>query len=180
VVLDTTAPALAVMATANETKVPVVTLTGTVSDTGTGISKVTVNGNPVAIGADGKFSVNVGLMEGTNNITVSAYDFAGNVKTVTLSVKYTYMPELNDLNNKIDSTKSDLSNQINSMGMNAMLLAVLALLIAILAIVLTFARKPKSPASEVPKEENAVEQSEHAEETPAETTPKNPKKTQHT
>ena len=178
VVLDTTAPALAVMASANETKVPVVTLTGTVFDTGTGISKVTVNGNPVAIGADGKFSVNVGLMEGINNITVSAYDFAGNVKTVTLSVKYTYMPELNDLNNKIDGTKSDLSNQINSMGMNTMLLAVLALLIAILAIVLTFARRPKSPTSEVPKEENAIEQSEPAEETPAETTPKNPKKTQ--
>jgi len=196
VVLDTTAPTLTVTPSANETKVPVVTLTGTVSDAGTGIAKVTVNGNLVAVGSDGKFTANVGLLEGTNTITVNAYDLVGNVKTMTLSVKYTYIPELSDLynrdnqtnqkiddtnnalNNKIDTTKSDLGDQINSTGMNAMLLAVLGIILAIVAIILTFVMRPKSPTPEAPTSVTETPSEPAQESIPAETAPENPEQPQ--
>lgn len=173
VVLDTQAPTLSVTAAATETKVPVVTINGTVSDAGTGVAKVTVNGNLVTVGTDGKFTANVGLLEGTNTITVIAYDLAGNAKSSTLSVKYTYVPELSDvnnkinqtnqnldnakdqLNNKIDDSKNSLTDSINSTGLNAMLLAVMGIILAIVAIVLPFVMKPKPPVPEAPKEWSA-------------------------
>lgn len=190
VVLDTQAPTLSVTASATETKVPVVTLNGTVSDAGTGVAKVTVNGNLVTVGSDGKFTANVGLLEGTNTITVIAYDVAGNAKTSTLSVKYNYVPELGDvnnkinqtnqdlnnakdqLNNKIDDTKNNLSDSINSTGLNAMLLAVLGIILAVVAIVLQFVMKPKPPATEAPKEWSAP--TETPSEPATETTPSEP------
>ncbi|MCX8173904.1 MAG: Ig-like domain-containing protein [Thermoplasmata archaeon] len=197
VVMDTQAPTLSVSAAATETKVPVVTINGTVTDAGTGVAKVTVNGNLVTVGTDGKFTANVGLLEGANTITVVAYDLAGNAKTATISVKYNYVPELSDvnnkinqtnqdlnnakdqMNNKIDDTKNSLTDSINSTGLNAMLLAVLGIILAIVAIVLPFVMKPKPPATEAPKEWSAPTETPSepaAESTPAEPgTPEEPK-----
>ncbi|MEM4293534.1 MAG: Ig-like domain-containing protein, partial [Thermoplasmata archaeon] len=110
VVADTLAPTLSVTASATDTKVPVVTISGTATDTGTGVAKVTVNGNLVTVDSTGRFTANVGLLEGTNTITVIAYDLAGNSRTETLSVNYTYVPELGDLNNRINDTNNRLNN----------------------------------------------------------------------
>ena len=62
---------------------PSYTITGTVSDTGSGIDTVTVNGNKVAV-TDGTFSTGISLTEKeVTTITVVATDVSGRSRTVT-------------------------------------------------------------------------------------------------
>jgi hypothetical protein len=51
-------------------------------------SKVTVNGEPVTLSADGSFSYDVVLKSGANKVTVQATDTAGNTASKTVDVAY--------------------------------------------------------------------------------------------
>jgi len=78
--VDKTAPTLTVSppgGTFVATSSPV-TITGTVSDSGSGLSSVTCNGAQASFSA-GSFSCSVGLSVGVNLVNVRAFDVAGNI-----------------------------------------------------------------------------------------------------
>ncbi|MBJ6801087.1 hypothetical protein [Geomonas propionica] len=85
---DTTNPTLVVSTLANGSYTNKVTLniSGSATDAG-GLQSLTINGQAVAVGADGSFSAAVTLVTGANVITVVAVDQAGNaqsdVRTIT-------------------------------------------------------------------------------------------------
>src|SRR6266568_6041065 len=83
VILDTHPPVLAVTAPANGfiTNHTPVTASGSVTDAT--VVTVTVNGAPLAVGSDGRFSGSVPLTEGSNTLTTVATDAAGNATTDT-------------------------------------------------------------------------------------------------
>jgi hypothetical protein len=84
VVLDTLAPALAVLAPldGSHTSNYSVYVIGT-TDPGAAVS---VNGEPVAVGQGGDFSTELKLQPGQNRVVVAASDALGNVKFVTINV----------------------------------------------------------------------------------------------
>src|SRR6266516_3873665 len=86
VTLDTHAPASAVTQPADGDIINAasVTTTGTVTDATA--STLTVNGNPVPLGAGGAFSVEVPLVPNANTITYAATDAAGNSATISITV----------------------------------------------------------------------------------------------
>lgn len=83
---DTTPPAITITSPANGATVDTssITVSGTIDDN---TATVTVNGINVPI-SNGAFTSNVTLTEGTNLITVSATDQAGNTSTAIISVTY--------------------------------------------------------------------------------------------
>ena len=88
--VDITPPKLSVEAPVNNytTNNPEITVSGSASDTTSGLSSVTVkiNGNsPVAVdvNADGSFAYNLSLTEGENTIVVTATDAGGISSSVT-------------------------------------------------------------------------------------------------
>lgn len=96
VVEDTAAPTLTITSPENNlvTAAGTVTVSGTAFDT-SGIASVTVNGTAVAVAANGSFSATVNLSGGSNTITVTATDEAGNVTTDTRTVaRATHGPSL--------------------------------------------------------------------------------------
>jgi uncharacterized protein YfaP (DUF2135 family) len=86
---DTTPPTLNVSALADGSSTNKVTLnvSGTAADAG-GLQSVTVNGQPVTVGADGSFSTALNLVAGSNAVTVIAADKAGNETTNSRTVTY--------------------------------------------------------------------------------------------
>lgn len=87
VTLDTTPPAIVIASPrsgANYTS-PTVTVTGTTEPGAT----LVVDGQAVAVDANGLFSVQLSLSEGTNLITATATDAAGNSATTVVAVSYT-------------------------------------------------------------------------------------------
>lgn len=82
---------------------PAYTVTGTVSDSGSGIQSVTVNGAAASV-SGGNFRLAVQLQEGTNAIIAFATDNAGNSATsIGTAVLDTIAPELT-----VDSPAGDL------------------------------------------------------------------------
>jgi M6 family metalloprotease-like protein len=65
-----------------------VVISGSATDSQSGIDRVTVGGNAVSISSDGTFSMTVSLSEGPNGIAVVAVDRAGNQATKYLSIAY--------------------------------------------------------------------------------------------
>ncbi len=61
---------------------------GTVTDNGSGVAGVTLNGVPAAIDASGNFSGQVNLTQGNNQIIVVATDNAGRSVSITKTVVY--------------------------------------------------------------------------------------------
>jgi hypothetical protein len=88
VLRDSTGPAL-VWTPADRTGffAPAVTVAGTATDAGSGVSTLEVNGVPVAIGAGGGFSAPLNLAVGQNTITVVATDALGNKSTEVRTVR---------------------------------------------------------------------------------------------
>ncbi len=84
ITVDTTAPALhlASPSTGLLTRDPVVLVSGTTEPNAT----VVVNGVDAAVSPSGQFSVEIGLQEGTNAITATATDAAGNQAQTSVSV----------------------------------------------------------------------------------------------
>ena len=64
-----------------------ITVTGTATDNG-GVAELKVNGQTVAVGANGAWSTQVTLAEGANTITAVAKDAAGNVSQAQVVVGY--------------------------------------------------------------------------------------------
>ncbi|WP_243370999.1 hypothetical protein [Geotalea sp. SG265] len=104
VTLDSTAPALAITAPANDiaTNLPNIEVSGTISGDADGYPALvaTINATPVTPAPavnNGTFTFNTGasLVAGANLITVTATDSAGNATSVTRSVNYdTVAPSL--------------------------------------------------------------------------------------
>jgi RHS repeat-associated protein len=86
VTLDTAGPTLAVTGPADGAFVAAspITVAGSVSDP-SGVASVLVNGQPASV-AGGAFSLSLALVEGSNAITVTARDGAGNETTTSLAV----------------------------------------------------------------------------------------------
>ena len=67
------------------TNTPTITVSGTVSDVGSGVKSVEVNSNPVTL-TNNSFNTTIQLQEGKNTITIIAIDEAGNETTTTLNI----------------------------------------------------------------------------------------------
>ena len=84
IILDTIAPVINLNRTATITNNPAFNMSGSVNDVSP-ITSVTVNGSPVDLSGN-IFSTTINLAEGSNSITVSATDKAGNVGSATIEV----------------------------------------------------------------------------------------------
>lgn len=84
---DTVAPVVTISSPSNGylTNQSSVSISGTVTDST--VATLTINGSPVTVNSGGTFSQVVSLVEGMNTITIIATDVAGNVTTVTRTVK---------------------------------------------------------------------------------------------
>jgi hypothetical protein len=77
--IDRTAPAIALTGEwAAETSESAVTVTGTAADGGTGVARVSCNGEEATLATDGTFSCSVSLRPGLNPVVIHAVDLAGN------------------------------------------------------------------------------------------------------
>jgi len=113
---DTIAPELTVDKPVSPTNKPTVTITGVATDNA-GVPMVMVNGVEATVGADGKFSAEVTLKEGENEIVVVAKDKSGNkTEKVVKVVLDTIPPEVtvNALPSPITSTKVKLSGRVEA------------------------------------------------------------------
>jgi hypothetical protein len=92
--INITAPVIPEGMLVYETDQPVVVVKGTVSDEGTGVKAVYVNGEQVDLIGD-TFAKKVELTQGSNDIEVVAIDYAGNIAKTSITVVYD--PYLNKL-----------------------------------------------------------------------------------
>lgn len=88
--VDTADPSLSVTSPTNNlaTASNTVTVSGTASDSQSGLKSVTVNGTTVTVSSSGSFSKSVSLSAGSNTITVVATDNAGRTTTISRTVIY--------------------------------------------------------------------------------------------
>lgn len=86
--IDTTAPELNITSPAEGsiTNIAICTVAGTTNDSTSSPASLKVNGKAVSINADGSFSTEITLSEGSNTITIVATDEAGKATTVTRTV----------------------------------------------------------------------------------------------
>lgn len=91
--IDKTAPTVIISSPANGTTVSAspVTVTGTITETLSGVGNIGCNGNPATL-AGATFTCSVPLTEGANTIIVDATDAAGNAGSSTISVNYVASP----------------------------------------------------------------------------------------
>ncbi|UZN23727.1 hypothetical protein GM182_07715 [bacterium 3DAC] len=92
--INITAPVIPEGMVVYETDQPVVVVKGTVSDEGTGVKAVYVNGEQVDLIGD-TFAKKVELTQGSNEIEIVAIDYAGNIAKTSITVVYD--PYLNKL-----------------------------------------------------------------------------------
>lgn len=85
--LDATAPSLAITSASGYVWSQTYALTGTVSDAHSGVASVKINNVAVAV-SNGQFSKNFTLGVGTTTFTIVATDNAGNSNTITHSVTF--------------------------------------------------------------------------------------------
>ncbi len=135
VTLDATPPVVTVSAPVNglATNHSSVVVTGTVDDA---TAMVLVNGIVVQPSSSGAWSVSVALAEGSNTITVSAVDPAGNQATA-VTRQVTYTSPIPDLKNGIANNQNAIdsnTNQINTLSGNLMLGLIVVLVVALAAI----------------------------------------------
>ncbi|MBC7194146.1 MAG: hypothetical protein H5U37_00570, partial [Caldisericia bacterium] len=113
---DTIAPELTVDKPVSPTNKPTVVVTGIATDNA-GVPMVMVNGVEATVGADGKFSAEVTLKEGENEIVVVAKDKSGNkTEKVVKVVLDTVPPEVTvtPLAGPVTSTKVKLSGRVEA------------------------------------------------------------------
>ncbi len=88
ILLDTAPPVVTISSPVNNTTLntPSITVTGTASDTLSGLSSVSVNGINTQITGETYTVSNIQLTEGSNTITATASDKAGNTATSSITV----------------------------------------------------------------------------------------------
>lgn len=95
--LDKTPPKVSITSPGNGSTISLstvsISLSGTESDSLSGVSKVTCNGSPAVI-AGSNFTCTVLLTQGPNSISVQATDVAGNTSSSPLSLTYAPAPQL--------------------------------------------------------------------------------------
>ena len=127
ITVDTVAPAVSLTSPASGTTVQVATVT--VTGTTEPGAAVTVNGLAPEVDANGAFSFNLGLTEGSNTITATATDLAGNSASTSVSVTYT--DPVPGLQQDLDDTNSDLNTaQGNLATLNTQILILIGLTVA--------------------------------------------------
>ncbi len=127
ITVDTIAPSISLSSPAAGATVEVaaVTVTGT-TEAG---ALVVVNGLAVEVDANGAFSLDLALSEGSNTITATATDLAGNSASTSRSV--TYADPVPGLQQEIDDANSDLSTtQGNLATLNTQILILIGLVVA--------------------------------------------------
>ncbi|MFQ6012592.1 MAG: S8 family serine peptidase [Thermoplasmata archaeon] len=127
ITVDTIAPPISLSSPADGAAVEVaaVTVTGT-TEPG---ALVVVNGLAVDVDANGAFSLDLALSEGSNTITATATDPAGNSASTSRSVTYT--DPVPGLQQDIDSANSDLNAaQGNLATLNTQILILIGLVVA--------------------------------------------------
>jgi hypothetical protein len=113
---DTIAPELTVDKPVSPTNKPTVTITGIATDNA-GVPMVMVNGVEATVGADGKFSAEVTLKEGENEIVVVAKDKSGNKSEKMVKVVLDTIPPevtISVPTEKLTSTKVKLSGRVEA------------------------------------------------------------------
>jgi len=111
---DTIAPELSVDKPVSPTNKPTVTITGIATDNA-GVPTVLVNSVEATVDADGKFSAEVSLKEGENDIVVVAKDKSGNKTEKLLKVVLDTVPPnvtVNALPSPLTSTKVKLTGYV--------------------------------------------------------------------
>ncbi|HOC53087.1 MAG TPA: stalk domain-containing protein, partial [Caldisericia bacterium] len=111
---DTIAPELSVDKPVSPTNNPTLTITGIATDNA-GVPTVLVNGVEATVDADGKFSAEVTLKEGENDIVVVAKDKSGNKTEKLLKVVLDTLPPnvtVNALPSPLTSTKVKLTGYV--------------------------------------------------------------------
>jgi hypothetical protein len=85
---DTTPPTLilSILADGAITANATLNISGTASDSGSGVKSLTINGAGQTLAADGSFSAAITLVDGSNTITIVAADNAGNTRTNTRTI----------------------------------------------------------------------------------------------
>jgi hypothetical protein len=85
---DTTPPTLilSILADGAITANATLNISGTASDSGSGVKNLTINGTGQTLAADGSFSTAITLVDGSNTITIVAADNAGNTRTNTRTI----------------------------------------------------------------------------------------------
>ena len=112
IILDTVAPAISLISPAVGATVEVAAVT--VSGTTEPGALVVVNGLAVQVDANGAFSLDLALVEGSNTITATATDLAGNSASASRSVTYTdpvpgLQQDLDNANNELDTAQGNLA-----------------------------------------------------------------------
>ncbi|MGB9763506.1 MAG: hypothetical protein ACPLW7_05940, partial [Minisyncoccia bacterium] len=87
ITFDSTAPKID-LSLPNETTEPTILITGSISDNISGVKYLKINNNNISISSDNKFSYNLNLSEGINNILVESEDNAGNETIKKFIVKF--------------------------------------------------------------------------------------------
>ena len=85
IILDTTNPVVTIDAVTTPTNVSTQTITGTFTETGSGIASITVNGVSASVSST-TYSATIPLSEGANEVNVVAIDNATNIGTNSSSI----------------------------------------------------------------------------------------------
>lgn len=105
---DATAPVITVTSSLANTVSKSYTITGTVTDTGSGVASLTINGYSTTV-TNGSFSKTFTLGEGTSTFTLVAKDKAGNSTTKTVTKKCVNQSTNNNYNWSNYTYKGDTS-----------------------------------------------------------------------
>jgi len=138
--MDTEPPELKIITEDGiKTKDATITIEGTASYG----SNITVNGKPVELGLNGRFSATVALREGENTIVVTATDLAGNTVTKTITV---YRASSSTPNGNGGGTSYNGGGFVISVGGIPLSLIIVLLIITVgIAAAAMMLRGPKEP-----------------------------------
>ncbi len=116
---DSTAPTLTIDAMPATVTTPFVSVTGTASDAGSGLSRLWIAGQDVDVDANGRFKCEVALTAGPNTIDVSAFDRADNLTSKSIVVTAQHLEETTVITLQIGSpamTVGNASQRIDAQG----------------------------------------------------------------
>ncbi len=136
IIVDTVAPTISLSSPSSGSTVQIATVTVTgITEPG---AAVTVNGLAPVVDANGAFSFNLGLTEGSNTITATATDPAGNSASTSVSVTYTdpvpgLQQDLDDTSSDLSTARANLATLIDTLNVQVLILIGLVVAALVLA-----------------------------------------------